>query len=671
MLPPAPRRSAHRRSRFPRSAAARTTPSDRPQQAGPARLAWRALALAIVLSPAAIAPMAARPNPAAPPPRPVAPVHDARDPIAAWAEAAGGRQRLSAIHTLYTRYAVKLGGHAGIDAAWTDVRAGAQRESLDVPGELCVLTVCDGRRAWQRGQDGEVVELEGDALSLALLNAGLGSFAPLVPGRRAGAVAALGPDTSGRFDRVRITPRKGFDAVFFLDRRSGLPDHIEIVSGGVTQRTELSDWRDKHGVRFAHSIRQTNGDPNDDATLELEEVAFDRPLPRAAFARPAAGDSGVRWPGSAHAVELPFQLVSNKPFIDVRVNGSRPLNFLFDTGSPSTVVAAERAGALGLATHGSRPEEGAGEASSERGFVGAVSVALGGLELARLEATTLPLANIAMAEGHALEGLVGFDVASRFVETLDYAARRMRIASPSAYTPRGGTALPYTILGDGLMVIHATVVQPGGRPIEGRFVVDTGVRSTLIFNGPFAERRLHAAGPRAPQGAIGYGIGGESRGRLIRLAAIRLGGITVRQPWAAISTDAKGIFTSADFDGIIGGALLRRFTVTFDHPRRRIVLEPNAEFERPFEYDMSGAFVLADGPDYRSYRIWRVLPDTPAAVVGIREGDRVIALDGRLASELTLDQLRERLMAPGRTVRLTIERDGTRREIALPLRRLI
>ena len=81
--------------------------------------------------------------------------------------------------------------------------------------------------------------------------------------------------------------------------------------------------------------------------------------------------------------------------------------------------------------------------------------------------------------------------------------------------------------------------------------------------------------------------------------------------------------------------------------------------------------MLADGPDYRSYRIWRVLPDTPAAVVGIREGDRVIALDGRLASELTLDQLRERLMAPGRTVRLTIERDGTRREIALPLRRLI
>ena len=85
----------------------------------------------------------------------------------------------------------------------------------------------------------------------------------------------------------------------------------------------------------------------------------------------------------------------------------------------------------------------------------------------------------------------------------------------------------------------------------------------------------------------------------------------------------------------MGGDILRRFKVIFDYTRKRMILEPNSQFDESFEYDMSGISLTAEGRDYKILRVGRVFEDTPAAEAGLRDGDQILAVDGKPSSELT------------------------------------
>jgi membrane-associated protease RseP (regulator of RpoE activity) len=157
-----------------------------------------------------------------------------------------------------------------------------------------------------------------------------------------------------------------------------------------------------------------------------------------------------------------------------------------------------------------------------------------------------------------------------------------------------------------------------------------------------------------------------------RLARVLLGGrLLVNQPTAVFSRDWTGVFNSRAFAGIIGGELLRRCKVIFDYRRRRMILEPYVRQPAPYEYDMSGTFLVADGPDFERFKVQSVAENTPAEEAGINVGDVVTTINGRPTSEYTLDQVRELFKKDGSECRLELERGEERFEVKLVLRRLV
>ncbi|KPJ74628.1 MAG: hypothetical protein AMS19_15115, partial [Gemmatimonas sp. SG8_23] len=125
--------------------------------------------------------------------------------------------------------------------------------------------------------------------------------------------------------------------------------------------------------------------------------------------------------------------------------------------------------------------------------------------------------------------------------------------------------------------------------------------------------------------------------------------------------------------GTLGGELLRRFTLTLDYPRDRILLEPNGLFDTPVREDLSGIFMLrAEGAGLDTIVVSVVGPGTPAEQADIQEGDVLLALDGVPASRLGIAGIFERLRSgPGETRRLLLERDGTTFEVHIPLQPLL
>jgi aspartyl protease len=353
---------------------------------------------------------------------------------------------------------------------------------------------------------------------------------------------------------------------------------------------------------------------------------------------------------------VPIELSANKPRTPVRVNGAGPFEFLVDTGSIFDLVDTERAAELGIAAAGEYDAFGAGEGTMNLQTAAGVRLGLGDLELPAQEIRVAPInAAIGVLEGRRLDGLLGYDFFSRFPVELDYEAGTLALGRE----PRGSPASLELVRRHPF--VRAAFVL-GGRRLEHVFLVDTGFRSGLVLASPFVrEEHLVERAARTIEATTGAGIGGPTIERVGRADRFELGPFVLEDVVVNLSQAQAGTLAEHGYGGIVGSEILRRFTATFDYPEARLLLEPNAHFADPFEFDLSGLYLVGgDGIE-----VFRVVDGSPAADAGIRAGDRIV-------SDRPLDELRKSLRAePGAVQVLELERDGRRFTASILLRRMI
>ena len=77
-------------------------------------------------------------------------------------------------------------------------------------------------------------------------------------------------------------------------------------------------------------------------------------------------------------------------------------------------------------------------------------------------------------------------------------------------------------------------------------------------------------------------------------------------------------------------------------------------------------------PALGGYAITHVLPQSPAALAGVRTGDRIVAVAGESAATMSSETVRDRLTGPiGTEVAVTLSREGTTRQVTLRRRKVI
>jgi len=281
----------------------------------------------------------------------------------------------------------------------------------------------------------------------------------------------------------------------------------------------------------------------------------------------------------------------------------------------------------------------------------------------------IPLGMVSPYEGRPVDGVLGYDLISRFVVRIDYVARTIDLLEKSDFNYSGsGERIP-VVMEDNHPHVSADVVV-GGRRVKGHFLIDTGARSALHLSRPFCEEHQLASAVKTIQGGYGAGVGGETKQRIGRVSELILGNVVLKDVVTGFSEDQKGAGASRDASGIIGGDVLRRFTVTFDYSRNEMILEQNTSFQDPFEYDMCGAF-LRTTEDYSAIEIHRLIEESPAVAAGLREGDRITSIDGQPVSKLSLEQVRALLREPGRTLKVGYEREGAKAKTSITTKRLI
>jgi C-terminal processing protease CtpA/Prc len=163
----------------------------------------------------------------------------------------------------------------------------------------------------------------------------------------------------------------------------------------------------------------------------------------------------------------------------------------------------------------------------------------------------------------------------------------------------------------------------------------------------------------------------ESKQPVGRVPNVQLGRFTFKNPIAIFFQDKKGVIASPEFDGVIGGEILRRFKVIYDYSRQQMILESNRYISEPEEYDMSGMLLIVEAGDFKTFKVKQIIEGSAATMAGLREGDIISAVDGKSASNLTLEQVRQMFKQKGRSYRLTVERGEQNIQTKIKLKRLI
>jgi len=369
----------------------------------------------------------------------------------------------------------------------------------------------------------------------------------------------------------------------------------------------------------------------------------------------------------ARDIEVPFESDFGLVWMQVEVNGTGPLWFLLDTGFEYSLVNAAVVGRLGLRVENPQlvPQPGG---AVEMGAVSDVALAMGDVHVPPLTVQAVPLSGLEPVVGRSLGGVIGHDVIEQYMLTIDY-DRHVLTFRPAAREPSlpAGEVLPLTIVANEPFV-DGEIGQPHRAVIAGRFKLDTGSLDALGLNRNFLDGQDVLAPDQPTRRIPGVAVGGETDGLLFRVDEFRLGPYAVRRPVIGATLASEGFENRADA-GTIGAEVLRRFTITLDYARSRMVLAPNAQFDDPPATDRSGLWVMAEGPDFREFRVRFVLADGPAEAAGLEAGDIIVGVDGRPADELRLVDLWRLWRQPdGTVVELEVRRGDQRRSARLVLR---
>ncbi len=293
------------------------------------------------------------------------------------------------------------------------------------------------------------------------------------------------------------------------------------------------------------------------------------------FLRYLGQQRGRLYQADGDKASLPLEMLTTRPVIPVRVNGSAPQKFVFDTGSGMCVLSEETARRLGVKAiaHGGQARAVGGNGRFEiiYGF-------LDKLEIGDVTIRNVPVyirhfyAATTDASTSTVDGYLGTSAIAKYLTTVDYAKRTFALDTKRQSKKEAAliAELPIRSTSSGFL---SGEVQLDGIEKPLNFIIDTGA-SISVLSDRLAGREELASLKEGLRMRVFGAAGVADDVRTLILPRVLLGEHSQHSINAAV-LDLDSINETAGFEqtGILGGNFLYKYRVTFDFRKGILRLE--------------------------------------------------------------------------------------------------
>lgn len=404
---------------------------------------------------------------------------------------------------------------------------------------------------------------------------------------------------------------------------------------------------------------------------------------------------GFELDSSKDKVVIPFKLINNLIFIELELNGV-PMTFLVDSGVEETILFgleedkevelyhAEKVSLRGLGSND---------------FIEAYKSTKNTIHIAKYYIDTNHTVLIVLDQGInfspligiSVNGVIGYKFFENYLVSIDYQKSKLTVYDRNPKNLKivnDYTALDIT-LENGKPYVKAQLFN-NDESKWSKLLVDTGNSDAVwVFEN-------HKGAISLPQenfdDFLGKGFSGDIYGKRAIIDKVSLADFSFLRPYAAFpdSLSIRHVNKTRARSGSVGGELLRRFNCVFDYKNNKIYIRKNKNYNEPFLYNMSGLVIHHAGTEWTTERLLMSNPfvksgdeshyteqssykykfelkpvfvvaairkDSPAEKAGIKVGDKLVKINNRYTTTLTLQKINSILKEEeGKTVRIQVER---------------
>ncbi len=404
---------------------------------------------------------------------------------------------------------------------------------------------------------------------------------------------------------------------------------------------------------------------------------------------------GFNLPDGQKYQKIKFQLINNLIVIPVEVNGSS-LSFILDSGVSKPIL-------FNLTDHDSIQINNVTEISikglGDGEPISALSSKGNDFKLGRVRNDQQQLyvvldneMNFSPSLGIPVHGIIGYELFRDFVVDINYGNKTLKLYDPSSYKYKKDKkyeTLPMQVIRKKAYV-DGELYLKDGESVPVKLLLDSGSSDAIwLFENEDIEMP-----EKHYYDFLGKGLNGNIFGRRTMVKGIKIGSFVLEDAKAAFPNaesfnDMKNL---GDRNGSMGGEILKRFNMVFDYPNNKVSLRKNNNFNNPFQYNMSGIELQHDGLRYIAEKIadsrgmvksdsdtfgnvqilfenrtrLSLVPEiivsgiragSPAETAGLREGDVVLAVNGKSVHRYKLQEIMQMLNEKeGKRIKVLIER---------------
>lgn len=386
-------------------------------------------------------------------------------------------------------------------------------------------------------------------------------------------------------------------------------------------------------------------------------------------------------------VNIPFRQINNLVFLDLKVNNV-DLTFLLDTGVSETLLFSlenkevvfenvEKIRFTGLG--GSNYIEGI-KSTKNKVEVNKTLVDFSHEIYIILDEDF----NFSSHVGIPVNGIIGYHFFKNNPIKIDFEKHLITVYNRKFYSEknfRKFEKLPMSI--EAKKPYHIAEVQQTKDFFPAKMLIDLG-NSDAMWLFPNRIPNFNYNKPNIDD-FLGRGFNGDIYGKRSRIHALKLGNNILNTPIVAMPSEesVKSMNFVKERIGSIGADVLKRFTIGFDYQNSVFFIKKNKSIKEPFRFNMSGLDIKHDGMKWEKdlvkvdiptlpesnnekgttiriqntsefqykfvlkpeYSIAGVRENSPGFLAEIKKGDKLLEINGKKTSDMTLQQINEIFMS--------------------------